>query len=128
MFNYHKIINYNCRYQNISFTIYVDKLTKNLILDDIEWDKKENLNKPPIQQRQNKHQDDLLKAIRSCGLTFDIWEKQDANGKAVCCTIFTSLMGSDKKLLLKTLPDKLDGIIKPETSETVVQIWKVIFN
>jgi hypothetical protein len=105
----------------------VDKLTRNLIMDTIEWDKKDNLDKPPI-QRQNKHQDDLLKAIRSCGVTFNIWGKQNADGKGSGLYDFTSLMGSDKKLLLKTLPNKLATIIKPETSETVIQIWKVIFN
>ena len=94
----------------------VDKLTRNLIMDTIEWDKKDNFDKPPI-QRQNKHQDDLLKVIRSCGVTFNIWEKQNADGKGSGLYDFTSLMGSDKKLLLKT-----------ETSETVIQIWKVIFN
>jgi len=38
---------------------------------------------------------------------------------------FTSLMGSDKKILLEKLPSKLEGIITPETSSTVIKIWKV---
>lgn len=106
-------------------TIYVDKLTKNIVLDAIEWDRKDNLGKPPVQWK-NKHQEDLIKVIKSCGITFNVWEKQDADGKSSGLHDFTSLMGSDKKLLLKRLPDKLHGIIRPETSDTVVQLWKVI--
>lgn len=37
----------------------------------------------------------------------------------------SSLMGSDKKLLLKALPDKLSGVVRPEISATVVKLWKV---
>jgi hypothetical protein len=68
----------------------VDKLTRNRIMDTIEWDKKDNLDKSP-KQRQNKHQDDLLKAIRSCGVTFNIWEKQNADGKGSGLYDLTSL-------------------------------------
>jgi hypothetical protein len=102
----------------------VDKLTKNLITEALQWDEKENLDKPPC-QRTDKHLQAVVRAITSCGVTFDVWEKLDANGSGSGRYDFTSLMGPAKKLLLKTLPDKLYEVSKPETSNTVVQIWKV---
>lgn len=90
----------------------------------MEWDKKDNLNKPPS-QRTSKHLNDLVGAITSCGVSFNVWEKMDGDGKGSGIYDFTSLMGSDKKVLLTKLPDKLGGIIQPETSEAIVNIWKV---
>ena len=92
--------------------------------DALEWDKKENVDKPPG-QRNDKHLRALVKAIRNCGVSFNIWEKSNGDGKGSGLYDFTSLMGSDKKLLLKKLPDNLQGAIRPETSATVVQIWMV---
>ena len=48
----------------------VDKLTKKLVLEALEWDKKENLNKPPS-QKSDKHLQDIEKAIASCGVSFN---------------------------------------------------------
>jgi len=101
-----------------------DKLTKNLILRALEWDRKDNLNKP-ASQRTDKHLQDLVKAIVSCGVSFSVWEKQDADGKGSGLYDFTSLMGSDKKLLLQHLPAKLKGVVKPDVCDTVIKIWKV---
>mgnify|MGYP001795711650 CR=1 FL=1 len=99
-------------------------MTKNLVWHAIEWDKKDNLNKRPC-ERTNRHLEDLVKAIVSCGVTFNVWEKMDADGKASGLYDFTSLMGPDKKLLLKYLPAKLIGVIKPDVCDTVIKIWKV---
>ncbi len=54
-----------------------------------------------------------------------MWEKANADGRGSGQYDFTSLMGSAKKLLLRMLPSKLENVTKPETSATVVQIWKV---
>ena len=58
-------------------------------------------------------------------MSFNVWEKKNADGKGSGCYDFTSLMGSDKKILLKELPPKLHGILKPETKDVVIKIWKV---
>ena len=110
----------------ICLTAFTDKLTNNLVLEAVEWDKKENLNKPPS-KRSSTHLTALIKAITSCGISFSVWEKQDADGKGSGLYDFTSLMGSDKKLLLQTLPPKLKEVLKPETSESVTQLWKVFY-
>ncbi len=94
-----------------------DKLTKNLIEAALEWDKKDNLNKAPS-KRSNQHMENLLEAIRSCGLSFQVWEKTNGDGSGMYD--FTSLMGSAKKL-----PAKLKGVIMPDTEEAVIKLWKV---
>lgn len=90
----------------------------------IDWDRKENVKKRPM-NRMNTHLNDLVNAIRSCGITFSVWEKLDGNGGGSGHHDFTSLMGSDKKRLLSELPTKLEGILKPSVSERVINLWKV---
>ena len=108
----------------MSFTFISDNLLTNLVQEAVEWDK-ENHNKPPS-QRSNLHLHALIKAINSCSVCFNVWEKRDADGKGSGSYDFTSLMGSDKKLLLQHLPAKLKGAIKPQMSDTVIKLWKVI--
>lgn len=59
-------------------------------------------------------------------MSFNVWEKRNADGKGSGVHDFTSLMGSDKKRLMRDLPDKLHGVIKPTQSESVIKVWKVI--
>jgi hypothetical protein len=68
----------------------VDILTKSLVNESLEWDIKDNGNKPP-KDRTSKHLSDIV----------------------------TSMVGLDKKKLMRDLPDKLDGVIKPTQSESV---------
>lgn len=99
-------------------------MTRNLVTAALEWDHKENLNKPPS-KKTSTHVDALKAAIKSCGVSFNIWEKKNADGKGSGSHDFTSLMGSDKKILLENLPMKLEGVISPDTSDAVINIWKV---
>ena len=104
--------------------IFTDKLTKNLVTEAISRDKKENVNKAHRDQTTT-HLNNLVKAICSCGVSFGVWEKQNVDGRGSGLFDFTSLMGTDKKLLLQKLPAKLNGIISPATSNTVIKIWQV---
>lgn len=104
--------------------LLTDKLTKNLVTDAISRDKKDNLYKAPRNQT-TAHLNNLVKTFCSCGVSFSVWEKQNADGKGSGLHDFTSLMGTDKKLLLEKLPAKLDGVISPATSSTVIKIWQV---
>ena len=103
---------------------YTYVLTKNLVTEAIDWDQKDNLDKAPS-KRTCTHLDSLKVAINSCGVCFNVWEKRNADGKGSGCFDFTSLMGSDKKILLQNLPIKLDGVVKPGTKDTVISMWKV---
>lgn len=107
------------------FSKFVDILTRSLVDVALEWDKKENLNKAP-KDRSSKHLSDLLDCIHECDVTFNVWEKKNADGKGSDMHEFTSLMGSDEKKLMRDLPDKLHRVIKPTTSDSVAKIWKVI--
>jgi hypothetical protein len=101
----------------------MDVLIKNLILDVKEWDLREDPKKKRGEPK-TVHKDKLVQTIRSCGVTFDIWEKTDGNGKSIGEYDFTSLLGSDKKKILNELPEKLTGeVIHLNTCDKVVKIW-----
>ena len=74
-----------------SLLVSTDVLTNNLIEEALARDQKENLNKPPS-QRTSKHLDSLKAAINSCGVSFNVWEKKNADRKGTGCDDFTSLM------------------------------------
>ena len=103
---------------------FTDKLTKNLVMEMYDWDREDSLNKLPM-ERANTRMDNLIKVINSCGVSFNVWQKMDANGRESGLQDYTSLMGSNKKLLLQKLPSKLGDVVKPETGETVIKLWKV---
>lgn len=99
-------------------------MIKNLVKAAIDWDHEDNLNKPP-RERTSVHLESLVSAFNSCGVCFKVWEKKNADGSASGTYDFTSLMGSDKKLLLRNLPDKLLGVVKADVGKTLINIWKV---
>lgn len=101
----------------------LDVLVENLVKDALKWDQNENWDKRKSQHK-NEHLNNLQATIRSCGVSFDIWEKTNADGKGSGQYDFTSLLGSDKKKLLNELPTKLNGIIQPDTVEVVKTIWE----
>ena len=61
----------------------------------------------------------LLECIRSCGVTFKIYDstKKDFS--------FTSLVGKDKLKLLEKLPPKLKHCQPGEFYQVVEKLWKV---
>ena len=101
----------------------LDVLIEHLVRDALDWDRRENWDKRKGQQKK-EHLNNLQATVRSCGVSFDIWEKTNADGKGSGIYDFTSLLGSDKKKLLKELPNKLDGVIQPDTVEVVKTIWE----
>lgn len=94
------------------------------MVNAVEMDRKANLNKRPM-DRSNKNLDALIKTVQSCGVSFNIWEKVEEDGRGGLYD-FTSLMGSDKRLLLKELPSKLSTILPDSTSGTIVRLWQVL--
>ena len=111
-------------YSHLYFIFLIDKLISNLIQQALNRDKGENLGKTPC-DRKPVHLENLVKAICSCGVSFSVWEKQNADGKGSGLHDFPNLMGPAKKILLEKLPSKLDGILSPYTSNTIIKIWEV---
>ena len=108
----------------------VDVLLNNLLEDVLQWDKKDDSNKKRG-EKKGVHRERLQAAgcrlqaaIRSCGVSFDIWEKTNADGKGSGTYDFTSLLGNDKKQLLRELPGKILSVVQTSTSNTVKKIWK----
>jgi len=98
-----------------------DILTANLITEVIEWDIEEYL-----ENKKNKdaHLNKLVSSIRSCGVSFSVWKKKNADGKESNVHDWTSLMGNDKKILLNHLPAKMNEFLRPETAPKVIKIWE----
>lgn len=65
----------------------------------------------------------LTEVIRSCGVSFNIWEKTNADKKGSGLYDFTSPLGTDKKKLLKELPEKFEGVIRPVSASAVKVVW-----
>ena len=107
-----------------------DVLMNNLIEDAIERDDKESVLMAKRREKleRGKHLRKLAETINSCGVTFNVWEKKNADGKGSGTVDWTSLMDDEKRKLLKLLPDKLveqtDGIHQG-TAPTVIKIWRV---
>lgn len=74
----------------------------------------------PKSAHKTTHKDNLIKAVRSMGISFQISNKKDSKEKN-----WTSLMGNEKKKLLKDLPAKFQEILRPETAEKTKKLWEV---
>lgn len=106
-----------------------DVLVGNLIEDAMEWDDREDFSKKRGEPK-GCHLSHLTQVINSCGITFSVWEKKDGDGKGMGKMDWTSLMGDERKKLLKNLPAKLESSqdsIHRDTAQTVIKIWKVFF-
>ena len=106
---------------------FTDVLLSNIIEDAMEWDDKDDFGKKKGEPK-GLHLRKLTQLINSCGVTFSIWKKRDADGKGMGKMDWTSLMGDEKKKLLRMFPTKLENCmdtIHPDTAVTVIKLWKV---
>ena len=71
---------------------------------------------------KGKHLKKLIETIRSCGVSFEVWQKKNADGKESGTYDYTSLLGADKKRLLAELPHKLNEVLHPLTKGTVINV------
>ena len=79
-----------------------DRLLENLIQDARDLDCKEKLGAVAKSiDSSNSRLNKLVQAIRACGVSFNVWETKDANGKGTGRIEFSSLVGDEKKKLLK---------------------------
>ena len=98
-----------------------DILIRNLIFEMLRLDKKGNVTGVGSQQ----HLKSFVKAVRSCGVSFDVWEARDGDGKPLGKYQWTALPGRDKKQLLQQLPSKLRVLVPENIGDTVVSLWNV---
>ena len=98
----------------------------NILIDDVlEMDKKEHLSKKKSDPTRGAHLQQFIKAVSSCGVSFNVWQQKNADGKGSGTYEFTSLLGKDRKKLLEELPPKLTSeVIHANTSERVANLWK----
>lgn len=103
-----------------------DVLTRNIIDEMIEWDDEDaHKNKVYNPAAIGHHLQKAIDTINKCGVTFHVWEKKNANGKGSGTYDWTSLMGNEKKQLLKSIPDHFPSFLHKETVTTVQKIWNV---
>ena len=92
----------------------------------IEWDDEEaHKNKVSNPKAIGQHLQEAVQTINKCGVTFHVWEKKNADGKGSGTCDWTSLMGNEKKLLLRTFPEHFSTLLRKDTAGTVQKIWKV---
>ena len=106
-----------------------DILLENLIEDAMQWDDKESTSTSKKRSiEKSVHIKQLVSLRNKCGVTFTIWEKRNADGKGSGTWDRTSLMGDDRKKLLRELPEKLANFtdcIQKNTQHPVALLWKV---
>ena len=90
-------------------------LINNLVKETVNGTKKK-IHQRKGEQRNN-HLKNLWSTIRSCGISFDIWEKTNADGKGSGLYDFTSLLGGDKKKLVSQLPSKRSSVFTLKTAK-----------
>ena len=96
-----------------------DVLMRNLVFEMVRLD---------LQDRHSgstTYLEALVTTVRECGISFNVWEKREADRKPTGRYEWTSLMGKDKKKLLATLPSKLSQILPVDIVDIVVQLWRV---
>lgn len=99
-----------------------DRLLDNMLTECEERETNENFTKSSRENKSN-YTNDLVKIINQMGITFSVWNKKNADGSASNQKECTSLLGSQKKKLLKELPLHLPKLLYPETCSVVVNIW-----
>lgn len=89
----------------------------------IEWDDEEaHKNKVSNPKAIGQHLQEAVQTINKCGITFHVWEKKNADGKGSGTHDWTSLMGNEKKLLLRTFPGHFSTLLRKDTATTVEKI------
>ena len=99
-----------------------DVLIRNLILFADSSDHRSKAHRGVV----TTHVKDLEAAIQSCGVSFQIQQRREANGKPIPGSYnWTALTWKYKLLVLKKLPDKMSALLPPHLYTPVVQLWKV---
>lgn len=110
-----------------NLTYCVDVLERNLIVNTIQWDLRDDKN-TRASEPKGLHLEALVKVINECGIPFAVWEKPNNNGKKTSTHEWRSLVGLEKKQLLHRLPEQFYEVVQPGTCDTVKRIWQVLYH
>ncbi len=98
-----------------------DVLIRNLIFQMVIQERRS-----AADQHHEKYLDKLEKAVREIGVTFRVWEVVESNGKRNGKYDCTSLMGNDKKKVMRNLPTQFATLIPDEQiATTMADVWIV---
>ena len=95
------------------------------IEDVLEWDKIHDLSKRRCEEK-GKHLDNFMNAVRSCEVSFNVWQKAGTTGPSKFET--TSVQGDDKKILLRLLPNILELVIRRTPVKFLQKFGKILVN
>ena len=70
-------------------------------------------------QQKGIHELKFVEAVRACGVSLTIWRDKAGN------VDWTSLMGNEKKKLLRNLPTHFPTILPPNVCNKVTKLWRV---
>ena len=102
-----------------------DRLTMNLINLMLQQDKRKVFKGSTCSTFTQPFLKKLEQCINSCGITFKIFEKMNADGSGSGHYDYTTLTGNDKKKLLSCLPSQFHEFVSdPNISERVARLWK----
>ena len=99
-----------------------DRLLENIITEVLERDAIADFNKTSRQPKKI-YLAKLVASVNEIGIPFSVWNKKNADGsesKEIDCN---SLVGSQKKKLIKGLPSAFHQYLYPDSCKTVKQIW-----
>ena len=72
------------------------------------------------------HLQQLEQAIRSCGVSFQIWQRRKPTGKSISGSYeWTARTGKHKLKVLKMLPEKMSTWMPDSISPRVAGPWKM---
>ncbi|CAB3977587.1 Hypothetical predicted protein [Paramuricea clavata] len=100
-----------------------DRLLQNIIDEILEKNSIDDFNKPKGHPK-GANLMKFVEDVNELGVTFSVWYKKNGDGSSSNILDYTSLVGAQKKLLLKKLPSKLPNYLNSNTAATVVKIWE----
>ena len=100
----------------------LEKMKHNLnqIVCNLSPNQADNKKRPPS-ERNTVHLDALLHVIKSMGISLNVWRSKDAGKKLE----WTSLLGGEKRSLLRKLPAHFNKILPPQRAPVVQKLWTV---
>ena len=104
------------------FLRITDKLLQNIIDEVLERDAIEDFNKSRGRPKE-VYLAKLVKNINDLGISFAAWNKKNADGSESNIKEFTSLLGSQKKKLLKGISSRFNEFLYPDICDTVKKVW-----